>query len=1546
MANIRRAPTQWCLTKHETINTFENWKQNLIYTLSLDVNFAEFIATDAQWQKKTAARPDRGLAGNNDATTQQRVYSLELMLGQIANYCPVISRNTIVKNSTNLSTIWQTIRLHYGFQSTGSHFIDFVDIYLQPDERPEDLYQRLVAFVEDNLLQRDSQILHHGDVTTVDEELSPSLENMIVLTWLRLINTALPKLVKQRYGTELRTRTLSSIKPEISQALDSLLDEITSAEDARVMRAAAGARSQNRSWPQKQQRRPSNRNCPLCKQAGRKDIHHFLSECTHLPESDRRFMQPKVRGTDVCDFDDEYPDQQPAPDEGEPVEQPQIQRIDVRQSPYLDAFCGHHMVRLTIDSGATGNMIRQSTAIRLGCDIKKSSQSAHQADGSSPLTIIGETSICLTRKNNKFAFTGLVVQNLDVELLAGTPFMEINDVAIRPAKRIISLADGTTCTYGTTDTALNRHAIRRAHVLRAPSTNTTVWPGEFVEVNLPADLFIEDSTFALEPRLDSNGNKSVRDDDAWPQPSLITSIDGLLRIPNLTNTTRVLKKNGSILDEYDEVFDPNYAGYNGHVGPFEAVVNMGPVQPPQRKGHLPQYARNQLVELQAKFDELETMGVFVRPEDVPVNVEYLNPSFLIKKRSGGHRLVTAFSDVGRYSKPQPSLMPDVDGTLRKIAQWQYIATTDLSNAFYQIPLSRDSMKYCGVVTPFRGVRVYARSAMGMPGSETALEELLCRVLGDLLEEGVVAKLADDIYCGGNTIAELQRNVRRLLQCFADSGLRLSATKTTICPTKTMILGWVWNLGTIQASSHRIATLASCDTPVTVKAMRSFVGAYKMLARVVPGCSALLAPFDSVTGGRQSSEHIEWNDSLQEAFKRAKDKLQTRKTITLPRSTDELWLVTDGSVKQCGLGATLYVMRNDTLKLAGFFSAKLRGRQIDWLPCEIEALSIAAAVKHFSAYIVQSNHTTSILTDSKPCVQAHEKLCRREFSVSPRVSTFLSAVSRYQATVRHLAGSANVPSDFASRNAAVCVEQQCQVCTFIREMEESVVMQRVTTNDITSGRAKLPFTSRSAWLTIQAECQDLRRTHAHLKQGTRPSKKITNAKDVKRYLNVASIARDGMLVVRRNDPLSPSRECIIVPRMVLNGLVTALHIQLDHPSAHQLKQVMRRYLFALDLDRAIETTSHSCHHCASLINTPTMTVPQSTSDPPEVVGISYAADIIKRERQLILVLRECVTSYTACCFVTDERRDTIRDSLINLCIGLRPLDGPPAVIRTDPAPGFAALANDAVLAKYRLTIELGRVKNVNKNPVAEKAVRELECELLHQQPTGGTVTQLVLSVATANLNTRIRNKGFSARELWTQRDQFTNEQLPLTDYNLIRQQHALRNANHAHSQLSKSHDGALPKSQHIDVGDIVYLYADRNKTRSRCRYIVVSTDGSWLNISKFIGTQLRATSYRVKRSECYKVVANTPDSTVTYEYEDEIDAPIPDAIPEPLPSIPAQLSYPALPDEAQPVQPAPQHQPLIASDEKTQDSADEQDFPTEQLPRRSTRVRKPPDYLRF
>lgn len=97
---------------------------------------------------------------------------------------------------------------------------------------------------------------------------------------------------------------------------------------------------------------------------------------------------------------------------------------------------------------------------------------------------------------------------------------------------------------------------------------------------------------------------------------------------------------------------------------------MGLVQPPPRKC-LSLYSRDILVELQKKFDDLEEMVIVVRPEDGRVHVGYLNPSFLIKKSREGFRIVTAFSDVGRYSKPQPSVMPDVDSILRQILQFMY-----------------------------------------------------------------------------------------------------------------------------------------------------------------------------------------------------------------------------------------------------------------------------------------------------------------------------------------------------------------------------------------------------------------------------------------------------------------------------------------------------------------------------------------------------------------------------------------------------------------------------------------------------------------------------------------------------------------------------------------------------------------------------------------------------------------------------------------------------------------------------------------------------------
>ena len=202
-----------------------------------------------------------------------------------------------------------------------------------------------------------------------------------------------------------------------------------------------------------------------------------------------------------------------------------------------------------------------------------------------------------------------------------------------------------------------------------------------------------------------------------------------------------------------------------------------------------------------------------------------------------------------------------------------------------------------------------------------------------------------------------------------------------------------------------------------------------------------------------------------------------------------------------------------------------------------------------------------------------------------------------------------------------------------------------------------------------ECPELRRVKAQLQQGTRPSKKDTRSTNVKRYLNKVTIANDGLLVVKKSDPLCASREAIVVPTQVASGLMTALHIKLDHPTSSELFTIADRYFFALNLSRVIDDVNKGCHTCAALAKIPRSLIVQSSSDPPEVVGIQFASDVLRRERQMILIVREYVSSFTTTCIISSEQQGDLRNGLIKLLVGVVPLDGPCSIVRVDPASGY-------------------------------------------------------------------------------------------------------------------------------------------------------------------------------------------------------------------------------------------------------------------------------------
>ena len=1465
-------PKQRVLTEQETPNTFTTWQESITFHIVMNDKFARYtdITDLGTWEPTSVtnrgyindpAAGDHAVDEKIRMTAVQKLAVLKALLGSISAFAPVISNKYITEQASSLNDIFDRLRAHYGFRITGGRMLELSQFMLNPNESHETLWERMSGFIEDNLLKAGSGIQHLGNEIEADEVPTPTLHNVLVVLWLKTIHSDLPTMIKQRFTTQLKHNTLFSLRDEISEAIPSVLSEMQERECSvnftRSYRQTRDSRKSNMRQSTQRFSTQKQKRCCLCESAGRPGANsHFLSECSHLPIEDKRYIS-KIRGvTAISESDDDGADGYSSTVSSCKI--PISCKVDVLPSPVLEVKVGGNKADITLDSGAEINLIEESECRRLQIEISPTVQKATMADGSSNLHVIGEARFKSTvTDHHTLKFSGLVVKRLNCPILAGMPFLVFNDVFVRPREGSIYLSDCCTIKNkpkSATGTARTCNAsIVRAH------HQVCLYPGDEWTVSVPKEF--KDESLAVEPRVLAPSSLAVPD---WLKCFTTQASDQCeIKIKNMSREPVLLKKNEQfaqvrhmqatpspsqpippqvkiskpqsntpsstievdpslILSEkqrnafnqvhldYDDVFSSNLGCYNGRSGPFTHVITMGPSLPPQRSGKIPIYNRSNLELLQAKFDMLLSQGVFAKPEDISVNVEYVSPSFLIKKKDGGHRLVTAFHELGEHARPQPSVMPNVDNTLRHIAQWKFIIKSDLSQAYYQIPLSKDSLKYVGVVTPFRGTLVYKRAVMGLPGSEASLECLLSRILGDLIMEGSVVKLADDLYVGANTVEQLISSWRNVLKLLQHNGLKLSPTKTVCCPTSTVILGWIWEQGTIRSTPHRINTLLNCNPPETVTKLRSFVGSYKFLSKVLPYHADYLDPFENLcASNKPATEKINWTEELLTQFNNAKAHLKAAKTIKLPRREDTLQIITDAS--STGLAAGLYSIRDGKAHLSGLFNAKRKPHQKGWLPCELEALAITASVKYFSPFLIQSTQKAKVLTDSKPCVDAFKKLSRGEFSASPRVTTFLSTLSHYQVELQHLAGRSNTLSDFASRNPISC-DGSCQICQFIDEVEESVV-NSVSVTDILSRGSPVPYASRGSWYRIQQDCEVLNKVMKFLKNGTIPTRKQKGVKDVKRYLNQVKLSTnpaDGLLIVQDIRPLQPVKQRIVVPRNVIDGLLTSMHLKLSHPTKDQLKHVFNRAFYALDLEKAVGRVLDGCHPCASLKKLPSAFMEQSTSPPPACVGSKFSADVIRRERQKILLLREYVSSFTDATFILTEDSEALKEGLIKLTSRLRTASGPSATIRVDPATGFQAMKKDNLLTSLGISIEIGEPKNVNKNPVSEKAISEFLAEIARLQPEGGQISETTLSVAIANLNSRVRGSGYSGLEMWTKRDMNTGSPVQIDDKQLISDKQDERLKNHLPSSKYKARGKTFIKNATLNGGEIVYLYQDRKR----------------------------------------------------------------------------------------------------------------------------------------
>ena len=286
---------------------------------------------------------------------------------------------------------------------------------------------------------------------------------------------------------------------------------------------------------------------------------------------------------------------------------------------------------------------------------------------------------------------------------------------------------------------------------------------------------------------------------------------------------------------------------------------------------------------------------------------------------------------------------------------------------------------------------------------------------------------------------------------------------------------------------------------------------------------------------------------------------------------------------------------------------------------------------------------------------------------------------------------------------------------------------------------------------------------------------------------------------------------MVPEESVGAIVSVFHHQFGCLPQTTLATLLKRHFFAFDLETATAKYVQSCTLCAAKRDKKNLPPPMSSVQAPAHFGEQFATDIISREKQKILVLRETATSYTAAKFVKNEQAKTLESGLRQLFAQFRPPNqARPTICRIDNASAFKSLAGKISLADIGVELDLANPNNKNSNPVAEKANREMHKAILTVAPQGGKLSESDLAAAVSILNSKPRWSTMSSIELWTGRDMVTGETLIFDQKEIINEQKMRR---------EKTHKVVEEDVQSFEPGDIVYCNNEGSKLKARNQLIV-------------------------------------------------------------------------------------------------------------------------------
>lgn len=427
----------------------------------------------------------------------------------------------------------------------------------------------------------------------------------------------------------------------------------------------------------------------------------------------------------------------------------------------------------------------------------------------------------------------------------------------------------------------------------------------------------------------------------------------------------------------------------------EAHIDTGDAKPIRCKQRIdPPWKLKKIIK---EIERLESRGIIERVEFA----EWLNPILAVPKPNGSTRICLDARRVNAVTKKNAYPQQNANRILSLIGKANYISTLDMTDAYFQIKLNKQSRNKTAFAVPTKGTYIYKRMPMGLTNSGAELCSLIDTLFGSEFEPYAFPYL-DDVVIVTETFEEHVEILSRIAEKFKFANLTISPQKSKFCYRRLRYLGHIIDEEGIAMDKSRIEAIEKYPTPTTVREVQRLIGMAGWYRRFIRDFARITAPITELI---KKNTKFEWTEEREKAFRDLIEALTSAPVLAPADYNVPFEIQADAS--KLGCGAVLVQHQNGEEKVIAYMSQKFSATQRKYHVTELECLAVILAIEKFRPYVEGTRF--KVITDHHALLWLHNLK-----DPTGRLARWSLRMQAYDFELVHRKGKLHVVPDALSR----------------------------------------------------------------------------------------------------------------------------------------------------------------------------------------------------------------------------------------------------------------------------------------------------------------------------------------------------------------------------------------------------------------------------------------------------------------------------------------------------------------------------------------------------